>query len=334
MSSSTQPIPISTSKDNRERSLPRPESFDHSPRTVPPTADLAEKVPADGGVECPPAFLPRVRQDSQIRLDVFHHPAELHTPTNELTDPFSTSQDDMIATSPQLDSDPSTNYALFDTARSPVLAIYHSRTMSPEDEEAEVSQTFSGLSLNNDSNPARRMSSVASETTYVPITPLPSYCTLSFLDRPREMAILIQKNPDLFMLIEHAVPPEKYKELEALWKVSREQISDEDWVAKTRSYIAMGPDEDEGGCLWARWKELVGYDPDGYSDGEADEYEWNFQPSDLSLHRRWSELDKARGEEGSGIAGMGAIGTGLSDIKEGEEEELDESDRSLREHAK
>ena len=171
------------------------------------------------------------------------------------------------------------------------------------------------------------MSSVASETTYVPLTPLPNNCCLSFLDRPREMASLIQKNSDLFTLIEHALPPEKYEELHRLWEIPREVIPDEDWVQKTRSFIAMDPNEEEGGgALWARWKELVGWESDESDGGGDDEYDWNYQPSDTSLHRRWSELDKARI---AGLSGVSGVGMGLSEIKEGEEEEFEDREGPL-----
>ena len=198
---------------------------------------------------------------------------------------------------------------------------------------------MSGLSLSQDGpSPSRRVSSIASETTYVPMTPLPNNCLLSFLDRPREMATLIHKNPELFTLIEHAVPPEKYEELQALWESPREVIPDEDWVQKTRSYISMDPNEEEGGgALWVRWKDLVGWESDEEGD-DSEEYDWNYQPQDTSLHQQWSELDKARahgddgltaaGNSGSGI-GLSGVGTGLSEIKEGEEEEFENGERPV-----
>jgi len=148
------------------------------------------------------------------------------------------------------------------------------------------------------------------------------------------MATLMQHNADLFTLIEHAVPPEKYHELENLWKTPRELVKDEDWVAKTRSVIAMGPVEDEGGALWVRWRDLVGWESD-VDEEEGDEYDWDPPIShDTSLQRRWSDLDKARGGDelgtsgGSGIGlSMGAgVGTGLSEINEAEEEEFEEGE--------
>ena len=242
-------------------------------------------------------------------------------------------------TSPRISTDSLSGSISLDNARSPVLAIHHSRgTISPEDEEGS-GRNISALSLSQDDTSAsRRMSSNTSETTYVPMTLLPNNCCLSFFDRPREMASLIHKNADLFTLIEHTVPPEKYKELQTLWETQRDVIPDEDWVQKTRSYIAMDPNEEEGGgALWVRWKELVGWDSD--EDDEDEVYEWDYQPQDTGLHRQWNELDKVRaqgGEEGgfaagsfgSGI-GVSGIGTGLSDIKEGEEEEFEDGERPL-----
>jgi len=136
----------------------------------------------------------------------------------------------------------------------------------------------------------------------------------------------MKRNADLFTLIEHAVPPEKYRELENLWKTPREKVKDEDWVAKTRSVMAMGPVEDEGGALWARWRDLVGWESD---DEEGDEYDWEPPSSnqDTALHRRWSDLEKpARpGDElgtsaGSGIGLSVGGAMGLSEINEEEEE--------------
>lgn len=234
---------------------------------------------------------------------------------------------------------PNFGSGVFDAARSPVLAIHHTRgsssmAMSPEDEDGMgVTRTMSGLSLSNES--PRRISSIASETTYVPMTPLPNNCTLSFFDRPREMAQLMAKNQDLFTLIEHAVPKDKYKELLMLWKAPREAVPDEEWVQRTRGYIALGPDEDEGGVLWTRWRELVGWDPDvSDEEEEDDDLNWNYQPPDTTLHRRWSELERIRSEEagapagsfggagsfGSGI-GLSGVGVGLQEITEHEEEE-------------
>src|SRR5947207_15569332 len=56
-------------------------------------------------VECPPAFLPPVphRSESQIQLDVFHHPAELRTPENEELDPLSATTDAMAASTESFD---------------------------------------------------------------------------------------------------------------------------------------------------------------------------------------------------------------------------------------
>ena len=252
-STSARPIPITS--NNRLSPPSQYDNISYSPRTTTNALDQQ-----DNGIPCPPAFLPRPRQDSQIQLDVFHHPAELHTPPDvDLKDPFADTEREMG--SPQINTDsPSLSGSIsFDNARSPVLAIHHSRgPIFSEDDETGVTRTMSGLSLSqDDTSPSRRMSSFASETTYVPMTPLPNNCCLSFLDRPREMATLIQKNADLFTLIEHTVPPEKYEELNTLWKTPREVIPDEDWVQKTRSYIAMDPSEEEGGgALWARWKEL------------------------------------------------------------------------------
>jgi hypothetical protein len=237
----------------------------------------------------------------------------------------------MSSTSPRINTgSPMTNSISFDAARSPVLAIHHSRgPLSPEDEDTGIARTISGLSL--DTSPTgmspRRVSSI-SETTYVPMTPLPNNCVLSFLDRPREMKVLMQKNTDLFKLIEHAIHPEKYKELSMVWKAPREIIPDEEWVQRTRSYLATGPDEDEGGVLWTRWRELVGWDPELSSEGEEVE-DWNYQPVDNTLHRRWSEIEMQRKSEeamassgsfGSGIGLNMGLGTNLEEIQESDEE--------------
>ena len=359
--SPAQPIPIPASTATSAQP-DRPTSV--SPHTVIRPTKINLDSPRDDidGVEVPPAFLPRPRQNSEIHLDVFHHPYELHTPPVTKTEfqlPFQSDKEPSppgsegiagmpppswhSSTSPpsRINTDsPSVAQASFENARSPVLAIHHSRgPVSPEelDDGAAFARTISGLSLNNaeiDPSP-RRMSSVTSETTYVPMTPLPNNCTLSFLDRPREMANLIKKNQDLFTLIEHAVPAEKYADLVRLWKTPREQVPDEEWVAKTRSYIAIGPDEDEGGALWARWRELVGWDPDLSEEQEEEEY-WNFVPTDRELHRRWSDFEKARNEEGAGsfgsgigVTGVPGVGTGLSEIKEGEEEEFEDGERPV-----
>lgn len=234
----------------------------------------------------------------------------------------------------------------FDSAKSPVLAIRSSRGGGPislDDEDTEFSRTISGLSLSNDpaqqgTSPRRNTSvSGGSETTYVPMTPLPTNCSLALFDRPREMATLMKRNADLFTLIEHAVPPEKYHELENLWKTPRELVKDEDWVAKTRSIIAMGPVEDEGGALWVHWRDLVGWESDDEDGGEGDEYNWEPPSSnqDSSLQRRWNDLEKARGDElgtsgGSGIglsAGGVGVGMGLSEINE--EEEFEDGERPV-----
>ena len=311
---SAQPIPISSANTKTNKLSPPPRhSFEYSPRTgstiVANVQDFAEEQQEDNGVTCPPAFLPRERQNSEIRLDVFHHPAELYSPRVDFNkDPFFTSSsqlDQGSNMSPRINTDfpsPSPHQLQsigFDNARSPVLAIHHSRIgpNCPEDEDEVLSRTTSGLSLSqNDDTSPRQMSAITSETTYVPMTPLPTNCCLSFFDRPREMATLIRKNAELFTLIEHAIPPEKFKELNTLWKTPRELIPDEDWVQKTRAVIAMGPDEAEsGGALWVRWKELVGWESEDDEDEEdGDEFDWNYQPQDTSLHRRWNELDKAR----------------------------------------
>jgi hypothetical protein len=235
----------------------------------------------------------------------------------------------MSNTSPRVNADtPHHSDSLgLDAARSPVLAIHHSRTSTAlDDEDGGPLQTISrpNDASANTSTP-RRMSNVEGETTYVAMTPLPSNCALCFLDRPREMAILMQKNEELFTLIKHSVPPEKYKELEELWKTPRETVPDDDWVMKTRSYIAMGPDEGEGGALWVRWKELVGWDPDESQD-EADDYDWVYKPQDTSLYRRWSEIDKSRGiGVGDDLGGTSfGSGIGLSEIKESEEEDSED----------
>src|SRR5271170_7974905 len=350
----SQPIPISASSSPQTRLSPPPPrgSPEYSPRN---TSILADEYSPREPVTCPPQFLPRARQNSQIQLDVFHHPSELHSPSAELRDPFSTppggatseqSPDYMANPSPRVNTDLPhyTERMSFDSARSPVLAIRSSRggPVSPEDEDGGFGRTISGLSLTNDptqgTSPRRKTSvSGASETTYVPMTPLPTNCSLALFDRPREMATLMKRNTDLFTLIEHSVPPEKYHELENLWKTPRELVKDEDWVAKTRSVIAMGPVEDEGGALWVRWRDLVGWESD-MDEEEGDEYDWDPPAShDTSLHRRWSDLDTARGGDDLGTSGgsaigvsMGAgVGTGLSEINEAEEEEFEEGERPV-----
>jgi hypothetical protein len=223
----------------------------------------------------------------------------------------------------------------FDSARSPVLAIHHSRGPFSDDDDG-FQRSISGLSLSTDISPPRRTSSFSTnETTYVPLTPLPSHCILSFFDRPREMATLMSKNVELFTLIEHALSKEKYAELRALWKAPREVIPDEVWVHRTRSYIAMGPDEFDGGVLWTRWRELVGWEPTpSPEDLDDDNDYWNYQPSDSSLHLQWREIEKQRGGDeagqswGSGVALSGSD-VGLCKIQEGEEEELEDGEYRL-----
>lgn len=346
---STQPIPISTNanRPQQQRIAVVDSSEEYSPRNtfgLGSTAglDSSAAVEDEGSSECPPQFLSRTRQSSTIQLDVFHHPAEIHTPTNERQDPFAqtTSGDIMANTSPRINTSSSSPGQMFDAARSPVLAIHHSRgAFSPDEEEdGGFSRTISGLSLSLDTDVVgaspRRVSSFSREndTTYVPMTPLPHNCILSFLDRPREMKTLMSKNQDLFRLIEHAVPHEKYKELLALWRAPREKISDEEWVQRTRSYIAMDPDEDAGGVLWTRWRELVGWDPDPSPDEDYQDDEWNYQPFDTSLHRKWSEIEKLRGDDPGGrsfsssIGLSGVSGSSLTEICEGEEE-LEDGER-------
>jgi hypothetical protein len=361
-SPSSDPIPII----NKRLSPPGLHSFDYSPGNTSHILD-SERVSVgnyndDIGVTCPPAFLPRERQNSQIQFDVFHHPAELHTPPEsskiDLKDPFTSAQlHEEMTTRINIDltSSPPQQFASisFENSRSPVIAIHHSRIgpIPPEDEDGEaelVSRTISGLSLSGSNNEpgSRRMSSIASsETTYVPMTPLPMNCSLALFDRPREMATLIQKNADLFTLIEHTVSSEKYEELQSLWKTPRELVSDEDWVERTRNVISIGADHAEGGALWVRWKELVGWDSDDEEEEEDDDDDyWSYQPQDTRLHQRWNELDKARasissGEEGSGVMegrpfgsgiGLSGMGTSLCEIKENEEEEeLDDGERPV-----
>ena len=341
---------------------------------------------------------------------MFHHPAELNTPPAEepafaMKDPFSSdgaTGGAAHASPPRVGTDagpfsPSvaSPSLFFETTRSPVLAIHHSRPAAggaaghvssapDEDDTEQVARTISGLNLDPHHSPptaldgdpaaqqhkggldsARRKSSMTvSETTYVPLTPLPGNCILSFLDRPREMSKIIAHNAELFTLIEHAYP-QKYPELLALWKEPREAVSDGEWVAKTRGVIAM--DEEDAGALWARWKEIVGYDSDEEDeegDEEGDE-EWTFHPSDTTLHRKWNEFERVRqegeplaqssssagisagmpstppssrgvpGDESSGGSGIGlsaisGMGTGLTGIQENEEEEeYDEGERPI-----
>jgi hypothetical protein len=217
----------------------------------------------------------------------------------------------------------------FESARSPVLAIHHSRVSDVGDDD--FPRSISGLSLSTDEiSPPRRNPSFSNDTTYVPMTPLPSNCILSFLDRPREMATLIAKNAELFRLIQHALSPDKYAQLQTWWKAPREVIPDDEWVHRTRSYIAMGPDDDEGGALWARWAELIGWDPTPSPDDVQDDEDWSFQPQDSAMHKRWNEVERQREDSGaswgSSVA-LGGAGIGLSEIHE--EEELEEGEHRL-----
>jgi len=363
-----------------------------------PTTDLV-----DEGIDCPRAFLPRPRQASQILLDVFHHPAELNTPPAEehafaMKDPFSldgASGGEARTSPPRIspDAGPFSPSAFFEATRSPVLAIHHSRpavgsavghvsSAPDEDDTQQVTRTISGLSLdphhapptpadgeptaqqhNGGFDTARRKSSMTvSETTYVPLTPLPGNCILSFLDRPREMSKIMAHNAELFTLIEHA-HPQKYPELLELWKEPREVVSDGEWVARTRAVIAM--DEEDAGALWARWKEIVGYESDEEDEDEDGDEVWTFHPSDTTLHRRWGEFERVRqeaeqfaqspssggvsagmpstppssrgvpggessGGSGIGLSGISGIGTGLTGIQENEEEEeYDDGERPI-----
>ena len=356
-SSSTQPIPIATNANRpQQQRTAVVNQEEYSPRTVrgPTSPSAVDTSTTSQEVydrsECPPQFLPRTNQSNTIQLDVFHHPAEIHTPANERQDPFeqqptaSGDPNTMTNTSPRINTSTSPGQ-MFDAARSPVLAIHHSRgAFSPDEEgDAGFSRTISGLSLSLDTDVVgaspRRVSSFSnrgeSDTTYVPMTPLPNNCILSFLDRPLEMKTLMSKNQELFRLIENALPPEKYKALLALWKSPREKIPDEEWVHRTRSYLAMDPDEDAGGVLWTRWRELVGWDPDPSPDEITDDDEWSYQPVDTSLHRKWSEIEKLRGDDpggrsfNSGIGLSGVSGSSLTEIREGEEEELEDGERMV-----
>lgn len=240
----------------------------------------------------------------------------------------------MSATAPRINADfpHQSGSDIFEAAQSPVLAIYHTRApIGPDDEDGGFLQTIPELNdASANAGTPRRMSCSTSDTTYVAMTPLPSNCILCFLDRPREMATLMEKNTELFTLIEHSVPPEKYKELQELWKTPRDVVPDDDWVLRTRSSLAMGPDEEEGGALWVRWKELVGWDSDESQD-EYEEDEWDFKPQDTSLYRRWNEIDMTRGlSAGDDVGGTSfGSGIGLGEIKEGDEEESDDDVQPL-----
>src|SRR5277367_6762103 len=160
----SQPIPISASSSaaatqNRLSPPPPTGSLDYRPRNTSILAD--ENFPREP-VTCPPQFLPRARQNSQIQLDVFHHPSYLHSPLADLRDPFPTapggatsgqSPDHMGNPSPRVNTE-LPHYAermSFESAKSPVLAIRSSRgPVTPEDEDGDFARTISGLSLSND----------------------------------------------------------------------------------------------------------------------------------------------------------------------------------------
>jgi hypothetical protein len=114
-----------------------------------------------------------------------------------------------------------------------------------------------------------------------------------------------------------------------LWKTPREIIPDDEWVHQTRSFIAMGPDDDEGGALWARWAELIGWDPTPSPDDVQDDEDWCFQPQDSTMHKRWNEVERQREDSASwsSSVALGGAGTGLSEIHE--EEELEEGEHRL-----
>jgi hypothetical protein len=321
-SPSSKPIRIAS---RRSQSPPQQDIYaDYSPRSTIDRLPLSSQPELEReGVVCPSAFLPRESKSNQIRLDVFHHPAEIHTPSGE--------PEDLDESFPQgLNMDISAQ-AAFEATRSPVIAIHRSRGLfSPvAEDDKDLASSFSGMSVSEGTvSPPRRVSGTASETTYVPMTPLPSHCILSFFDRPREFANLMRKNTELFTLIEHALPREKYDELLNLWKTKRDVVGDEEWVKKTKEYIADG---EEGGALWVRWAEIVGWDVN--DEEEEDGFDWDYMPSDTTLYRRWSEVEKARGveENQSGFTGIGvgSVGAGLSEIKEGEEDEFEEGERPV-----
>lgn len=111
----------------------------------------------------------------------------------------------------------------------------------------------------------------------------------------------------------------------------------------------MGPDEDEGGALWTRWRELVGWDPEETSEEEEDDDNWNYQPKDTTLQRRWSELERIRQEEAGQAgshsgpvsygasygSGIGLSGIGLQEITEDEaEEEFENGERPAALHGR
>src|SRR5438552_17763368 len=108
-STSTRPIPIAN--NNRLSPPSKYDNFSYSPRTAGTTHALDSTDQEDNGIPCPLAFLPRPRQDSQIQLDVFHHPAELHTPPDTsivgLKDPFSDTEGENMGsnTSPRISAD-------------------------------------------------------------------------------------------------------------------------------------------------------------------------------------------------------------------------------------
>jgi hypothetical protein len=297
------PIPITTRSSSRTQftGSSSPGSY-YNPFT--PGDFIPTESPA---VECPPAFLPRQGEGSQIQLDVFHHPAEILTPEADKEDPMARRPSEAVREAGKV----------LDGARSPVLAIHRTR---PLDEDEGISEVISaGTSLEEpDLGPLRRTSSsVMSETTYVPMTPLPQNCSLCFFNRPREVSILMSKNTELVKLIEHSLPADKYAELVALLKSPRDRLSDEDWVRRTREYLALGPSEDSGGVLWTRWKELIGWE-EGEEEEEEEEEEWNYTPQDASLHRQWSEIDRVREEATTPVVVLSEIEEGEEDGEDGE----------------
>ncbi|KAF9426933.1 hypothetical protein BGZ94_005785 [Podila epigama] len=119
--------------------------------------------------------------------------------------------------------------------------------------------------------------------------PAPSEMLVALFDRPSEMKALVAKHSEYFGLIKSSLPKNSRDAFDALLFISRNDLSDSDWMRSLAQYLEPLP------CLLQKFKAIVGWigsdndsnDDDDFRRGSDDEFDYTREESLEQVEIKW-----------------------------------------------
>ncbi|KAK9470208.1 uncharacterized protein V1510DRAFT_423718 [Dipodascopsis tothii] len=109
----------------------------------------------------------------------------------------------------------------------------------------------------------------------VPLQEIAPQILLPLIDRPVEIAALVEHNSSFFNLLQGNIGERSYKDLLLVLLSSREEISDLLFIAQAKSIVCKGPSSHN--VLWSQFTRIIGWD-EPYPSGSSDHGEYTTTP--------------------------------------------------------